>query len=62
MQNDSRWRTEGGLPWGMPLRCGRTIQATNFVGWRAGQARRLLAIAAVLDGASRAEAANPSTT
>jgi hypothetical protein len=22
---------------GMPLQCGRTIQATNFVGWRAGQ-------------------------
>ena len=36
--------------------------AKRFVGWRSGrrmlrQARRLLAIAAVLDGASRAEAA-----
>jgi hypothetical protein len=60
--SESRWQTEGRLPWGLLLRCGLPIQAKSFVVWRAGvknagQARRLLAIAAVLDGASRQEAA-----
>ena len=50
------------MPWGLRLRCGRTIRARRFVAWRqrakdAAQARRLLAVAAVLDGASREEAA-----
>ena len=34
LQNDSRWRTEGRLPWGLPLRCGGTIPAGSFVAWR----------------------------
>ena len=62
LHNDSRWQTEGRLPWGLPFRCGRTIRARDLRRLAArvrdaGQARRLLAIAAVLDGASREEAA-----
>src|SRR5271169_4447101 len=30
-QHDSRWQTEGRLPWGLRLRCGRTFRARNFV-------------------------------
>ena len=49
------------MPWGEPLRCERTIRAeVRRLAKRvkdAAQARRLLAIAAVLDGASREEAA-----
>jgi hypothetical protein len=30
LQNDSRWQTEGRLPWGEPLWCGRTIRATTY--------------------------------
>ena len=59
--HDSRWQPRG-LPWATLLRCGRTTRLTRFAGWQkrvkdAAQARRLLAIAAVLDGASRTEAA-----
>src|SRR5580658_2518291 len=35
-QHDSRWQTEGRLPWGLRLRCGRTFRARNFVAWRRG--------------------------
>jgi hypothetical protein len=31
LQNDSRWRTEGHLPWGLPLRCGGTIPAARVL-------------------------------
>jgi hypothetical protein len=34
-QHDSRWQTEGRLPWGLRLRCGRTFRARNFVAWSA---------------------------
>jgi len=30
LKNDSRWQTEGRLPWGEPLRYGRTIGAVTF--------------------------------
>src|ERR1700730_1200866 len=36
LQRDSRWQTEGGLPWGLPLRYGQTIQVRSFAGWQAG--------------------------
>jgi len=35
LQHDSRWQTEGRLPWGLPLRYGRTIPAKSFAGWQA---------------------------
>jgi Homeodomain-like domain len=51
-----------GLPWATLFQCGRTTPAGQVrrIAQRAkdaAQARRLLAIAAVLDGASREEAA-----
>ena len=62
LRTDLRWQTEGLLPWARRLRCGRTIRPSRFAGLPNGrgipaQARRLLAIAAVLDGASREDAA-----
>ena len=50
------------MPWARLLRCKLTIRRRRFACWRsqakdAAQARRLLAIAAVLDGSSRTEAA-----
>ena len=50
------------MPWARLLRCGRTIRRARFVGLRqrgkdAAQARRLLAIAAVLEGTLREDAA-----
>ena len=61
LRSDSRWQTEGRLPWARRLRCGRTIRRGGSSACKrakdAAQARRLLAIAAVLDGASREEAA-----
>src|SRR5437762_709063 len=52
----------GGLRWARLLRCERTTRPARFAGLRSGakdaaQARRLLTIAAVFDGASRTEAA-----
>src|SRR6266436_4480302 len=29
-RHDSRWQTEGGLPWATLLRCGRTIPPARF--------------------------------
>jgi hypothetical protein len=56
--HDSRWQPQG-LPWATLLRCGWTTRPRRFAGWQNGtaQARRLLAIAAILEGASRTEAA-----
>jgi transposase len=49
------------LPWASRLRFERILQRLRCAGWHGGkdsdQVRRLLAIAAVLDGTSRAEAA-----
>ena len=36
LQNVSRWQTEGRLPWGEALWCGRTIRAVMFGGLRSG--------------------------
>ena len=33
-------QTEGRLPWGKPLRCGRIIRAARFGGWRSGRRMR----------------------
>src|SRR6266446_4419221 len=61
LRHDSRWQTEG-LPWGhaIAVRTDYTAGEVRRLAKRAkdtAQTRRLLAIAAVLDGASREEAA-----
>ena len=59
---NSRWQTEGCLPWAKQCRLGRIYTASEVRRFArrakdGAQARRLLALAAVLDGASREEAA-----
>ena len=56
MIQHGNWRE---LPWASRLWFERILQRLGCAGWRgvSDQVRRLLAIAAVLDGASRAEAA-----
>ena len=46
LQNDLRWQTEDRLPWGLPLRCGRTFRARTSSAGDAGKGRRTGAPAA----------------